>query len=235
MPSPPLPSLFVRQTQALAVVTLGDDKSAQKLDNVQSKTDNEMKRFYLQYFFPPSSVGETGRVGAPGRRELGHGELAERALLPVIPEQDDFPYTMRVESTITESNGSSSMASVCGGNLALRDAGVPLKTDVAGVAMGLILNQEDGSYAILSDILGNEDALGDMDFKVAGDAHNISAVQVRHFECRERERDVSQDGKQRTDPPSFPPPLPSIGPDGHQGGGHHRGHHARRAGQGGGG
>ena len=129
-----------------------------------------MKRFYLQYFFPPSSVGETGRVGAPGRRELGHGELAERALLPVIPDQDDFPYTMRVESTITESNGSSSMASVCGGNLALRDAGVPLKTDVAGVAMGLILNQEDGSYAILSDILGNEDALGDMDFKVAGDA-----------------------------------------------------------------
>lgn len=170
-------ALFTRgETQAIAVVTLGDDKGAQKVDTVQSE-ENEMKRFYLQYFFPPSSVGETGRVGAPGRRELGHGELAERALLPVIPAQEAFPYTMRVESTITESNGSSSMASVCGGTLALRDAGVPLRTDVAGVAMGLILN-EDKSYVILSDILGNEDALGDMDFKVAGDAENITAVQM---------------------------------------------------------
>ncbi|QDZ21521.1 polyribonucleotide nucleotidyltransferase [Chloropicon primus] len=172
-------ALFTRgETQAMAVVTLGDEKSAQKMDNVQSTSDNDMKRFYLQYFFPPSSVGETGRVGAPGRRELGHGELAERALSAVIPSLEDFPYTMRVESTITESNGSSSMASVCGGTLALRDAGVPLTTNVAGVAMGLILNQEDGSYVILSDILGNEDALGDMDFKVAGDAENISAVQM---------------------------------------------------------
>lgn len=170
-------ALFTRgETQAIAVVTLGDEKSAQRIDTVQSD-DNDFKRFYLQYFFPPSCVGETGRVGAPGRRELGHGELAERAIAPVIPKAESFPYIMRVESTITESNGSSSMASVCGGTLALRDAGVPLRANVAGVAMGLILN-DDGSYAILSDILGNEDALGDMDFKVAGDATSITAVQM---------------------------------------------------------
>jgi len=187
-------ALFTRgETQALVVATLGDDKSAQRIDAVhfplrepsgKKDGDGMLKRFNLQYFFPPCSVGEVGRMGGPGRRELGHGELAERALLPVIPDKEDFPYTMRVESTITESNGSSSMASVCGATLALRDAGVPLKADIAGVAMGLILDAEGSegedeiSYKILSDILGSEDALGDMDFKVAGDASGISALQM---------------------------------------------------------
>lgn len=139
--------------------------------------------FYLQYFFPPSSVGETGRVGAPGRREVGHGALAERALAPVVPDREEFPYTVRVESTITESNGSSSMASVCGGCLSMLDAGVPIKAVVAGVAMGLILEEakDDRSpprFQILTDILGSEDALGDMDFKVAGDADRVTAFQM---------------------------------------------------------
>jgi len=148
-----------------------------------SSTDSS---FYLQYFFPPCSVGETGRVGSPGRREVGHGALAERALAPVVPTQEEFPYTVRVESTITESNGSSSMASVCGGCLSMMDAGVPIKAVVAGVAMGLILEQKDESgsasnparFQILTDILGSEDALGDMDFKVAGDEDRVTAFQM---------------------------------------------------------
>jgi len=138
---------------------------------------DEERRFYLQYFFPPSSVGETGRVGAPGRREIGHGNLAERALVPIVPSERAFPYTIRVESTITESNGSSSMASVCGGCLSMMDAGVPIDRMVAGVAMGLIL-EPDGSFVVLTDILGSEDALGDMDFKVAGDDNGVTAFQM---------------------------------------------------------
>ncbi len=131
----------------------------------------------LHYNFPPYSVGEVGRVGGPGRREIGHGKLAWRALQAVLPASTDFPYTIRVVSEITESNGSSSMASVCGGSLSMMDAGVPLKAPVAGVAMGLIL-EEDGSYAILSDILGDEDHLGDMDFKVAGTEAGITSLQM---------------------------------------------------------
>ncbi|XP_042484672.1 probable polyribonucleotide nucleotidyltransferase 1, chloroplastic [Macadamia integrifolia] len=136
----------------------------------------------VQYSFPPSCVGEVGRIGAPSRREIGHGMLAERALEPILPSEEDFPYTIRVESTITESNGSSSMASVCGGCLALQDAGVPVKCSIAGVAMGMVLDTKefggDGAPLILSDITGSEDASGDMDFKVAGDENGITAFQM---------------------------------------------------------
>ncbi|GJP53314.1 hypothetical protein CLOM_g12467 [Closterium sp. NIES-68] len=174
-------ALFTRgETQALAVATLGGEDSAQRLDHLTATT--EFKRFYLQYTFPPSSVGETGRAGFTSRREVGHGALAERSLEPVLPDATAFPYTVRVESTITESNGSSSMASVCGGCLAMLDAGVPLHSPVAGVAMGLILRTEeaggDGTPVILTDILGSEDALGDMDFKVAGSAQGVTAFQM---------------------------------------------------------
>lgn len=174
-------ALFTRgETQSLAVVTLGDKQMAQKIDNLVD--DDEYKRFYLQYSFPPSCVGEAGRVGAPSRREIGHGMLAERALGPILPPEDDFPYTVRVESTITESNGSSSMASVCGGCLALQDAGVPVKCSIAGIAMGMVLDTKefggDGTPLILSDILGSEDASGDMDFKVAGSDVGITAFQM---------------------------------------------------------
>ncbi|GMI79023.1 PIGMENT DEFECTIVE 326, POLYNUCLEOTIDE PHOSPHORYLASE, resistant to inhibition with FSM 10 [Hibiscus trionum] len=174
-------ALFTRgETQSLAVVTLGDKQMAQKLDNLANV--EEFKRFYLQYSFPPSSVGEVGRMGAPSRREIGHGTLAERALEPILPTEDEFPYTIRVESTITESNGSSSMASVCGGCLALQDAGVPLKCSIAGIAMGLVLDTHefggDGTPLILSDITGAEDASGDMDFKVAGNEDGITAFQM---------------------------------------------------------
>ncbi|KAH9728647.1 polyribonucleotide nucleotidyltransferase 1 [Citrus sinensis] len=174
-------ALFTRgETQSLAVVTLGDKQMAQRIDNLES--DDEVKRFYLQYSFPPSSVGEVGRIGAPSRREIGHGTLAERALEPVLPSDNDFPYTIRVESTITESNGSSSMASVCGGCLALQDAGVPIKCSIAGVAMGMVLDTDefggDGTPLILSDITGSEDASGDMDFKVAGNEDGITAFQM---------------------------------------------------------
>jgi polyribonucleotide nucleotidyltransferase len=146
---------------------------AQRYENLEGESAH---RFYLHYFFPPFSVGEVGRVGAPGRRELGHGKLAERALAYILPAKDKFPYTIRLESTITESNGSSSMATVCGGCLALMDAGVPIIRPVAGIAMGLILEGKD--YTILSDILGIEDALGDMDFKVTGDANGVTAFQM---------------------------------------------------------
>ncbi|KAF5828424.1 chloroplast polyribonucleotide phosphorylase [Dunaliella salina] len=172
--------LFTRgETQAIAVTTLGSRAAAQRIDSMRVEPNQDTdEAFYLQYFFPPSSVGETGRVGGPGRRELGHGELAERALLPVIPSQDVFPYTVRVESTITESNGSSSMASVCGGCLSMLDAGVPLPQPVAGIAMGLLLDTQTKKFVVLSDILGSEDALGDMDFKVAGGHDAITAFQM---------------------------------------------------------
>ncbi|KAF3789475.1 putative polyribonucleotide nucleotidyltransferase 1 [Nymphaea thermarum] len=174
-------ALFTRgETQSLAVVTLGDKQMAQRIDNLVDS--DELKRFYLQYSFPPSCVGEVGRIGAPSRREIGHGTLAERALEPILPSEEDFPYTIRVESTITESNGSSSMASVCGGCLALLDAGVPVKRSVAGIAMGMVLDTKefggDGSPLILSDISGSEDASGDMDFKIAGDENGITAFQM---------------------------------------------------------
>lgn len=167
-------SLFTRgETQALAVCTLGGETSAQRFEDLHGEG---AQRFYLQYSFPPFSVGEVGRIGSPGRREIGHGKLAERSLLAVMPKQEEFPYVVRLESNILESNGSSSMASVCGGCLALMDAGVPIKRPVSGIAMGLVLEGEE--FAILSDILGAEDALGDMDFKITGDAEGITAFQM---------------------------------------------------------
>lgn len=167
-------ALFTRgETQSLAVATLGGATMAQRGENLDGELNS---RFYLQYSFPPFSVGEVGRIGSPGRREVGHGKLAERSLAMVLPSQNTFPYTIRLESNITESNGSSSMASVCGGCLAMMEAGVPIQKPIAGIAMGLILEGE--RYAILSDILGVEDALGDMDFKLAGDANGITAFQL---------------------------------------------------------
>ena len=168
-------ALFTRgETQALVVTTLGTGDDEQIIDALHG---NFRSNFLLHYNFPPYSVGEVGRVGPTGRREIGHGKLAWRALQAVLPAATDFPYTIRVVSEITESNGSSSMASVCGGSLAMMDAGVPLKSPVAGVAMGLIL-EEDGSYAVLTDILGDEDHLGDMDFKVAGTENGITSLQM---------------------------------------------------------
>lgn len=166
--------LFTRgETQAIVVATLGNERDAQILDGINS----EMKdRFMLHYNFPPYSVGETGMVGSPKRREIGHGRLAKRALAAVLPDTSVFPYVLRVVSEITESNGSSSMATVCGTSLALMDAGVPLKAPVAGVAMGLI--KEGERFAVLTDILGDEDHLGDMDFKVAGTEQGITALQM---------------------------------------------------------
>ncbi|WP_166418092.1 polyribonucleotide nucleotidyltransferase [Cochlodiniinecator piscidefendens] len=168
-------ALFTRgETQGLVVTTLGTGDDEQMIDALHG---TYRSNFMLHYNFPPYSVGEVGRVSGPGRREIGHGKLAWRALQAVLPAATDFPYTVRVVSEITESNGSSSMASVCGGSLSMMDAGVPLKSAVAGVAMGLIL-EEDGSYAILSDILGDEDHLGDMDFKVAGTEAGITSLQM---------------------------------------------------------
>ncbi|MFD0982141.1 polyribonucleotide nucleotidyltransferase [Tropicimonas aquimaris] len=168
-------ALFTRgETQALVVTTLGTGEDEQIIDALHG---NFRSNFLLHYNFPPYSVGEVGRVGGPGRREIGHGKLAWRALQAVLPAATDFPYTIRVVSEITESNGSSSMASVCGGSLSMMDAGVPLKAPVAGVAMGLVL-EEDGSYAVLTDILGDEDHLGDMDFKVAGTENGITSLQM---------------------------------------------------------
>lgn len=167
-------ALFTRgETQSVAVCTLGGESMGQRYETLD---EDNVRRFYLQYFFPPFSVGEVGRTGPAGRREVGHGKLAERALAAAAPSLEEFPYTIRLESNITESNGSSSMASVCGGCLAMMDAGVPLKRPVAGIAMGLIL--EGKEVAILSDILGLEDALGDMDFKVTGDENGITAFQM---------------------------------------------------------
>ncbi|MDC3063578.1 polyribonucleotide nucleotidyltransferase [Alphaproteobacteria bacterium] len=167
-------SLFTRgETQALVVTTLGSSQDLQIIDGL----DGDYKeRFMLHYNFPPFSVGEVGRTGSPGRREIGHGKLAWRAINPLLPSTEEFPYTMRVVSDITESNGSSSMATVCGTSLALMDAGVPLKKPVAGIAMGLI--KEDKDFVVLSDILGDEDHLGDMDFKVAGTDKGITSLQM---------------------------------------------------------
>ncbi|SCM69576.1 polyribonucleotide nucleotidyltransferase [Donghicola eburneus] len=168
-------ALFTRgETQGLVVTTLGTGDDEQIIDALHG---NSRSNFLLHYNFPPYSVGEVGRVGSPGRREIGHGKLAWRALQAVLPAATDFPYTIRVVSEITESNGSSSMASVCGGSLSMMDAGVPLTAPVAGVAMGLIL-EEDGRFAVLTDILGDEDHLGDMDFKVAGTENGITSLQM---------------------------------------------------------
>ena len=167
-------ALFTRgETQALAVATLGTGEDEQMIDSLEG---TYKERFMLHYNFPPYSVGETGRMGSPGRREVGHGKLAWRAIRPVLPANHEFPYTLRVVSEITESNGSSSMATVCGTSLALMDAGVPLKAPVAGIAMGLI--KEGERFAVLSDILGDEDHLGDMDFKVAGTENGVTSLQM---------------------------------------------------------
>ena len=167
-------ALFTRgETQALVVATLGTGEDEQWIDALQG---SYKESFLLHYNFPPYSVGETGRMGGTKRREIGHGKLAWRALHPLLPKADEFPYTIRLVSEITESNGSSSMASVCGGSLALMDAGVPIKRPAAGIAMGLIL--EDKRYAVLSDILGDEDHLGDMDFKVAGTDQGVTSLQM---------------------------------------------------------
>jgi len=167
-------ALFTRgETQAIVVATLGTGEDEQFIDALEG---TRKERFILHYNFPPFSVGETGRIGSPGRREIGHGKLAWRAIHPLMPSAEEFPYTLRVVSEITESNGSSSMATVCGTSLALMDAGVPLKRPVAGIAMGLI--KEGNSFAVLSDILGDEDHLGDMDFKVAGTEKGVTSLQM---------------------------------------------------------
>ena len=174
LPIPHGSALFTRgETQSLATATLGTKDDEQLVDNLEKEY---YKKFYLHYNFPPYSVGETGRMGAPGRRELGHGSLEERALRYVIPTEEEFPYTIRVVSDITESNGSSSQASICGGSLALMSAGVPIKEHVAGIAMGLIKEGEE--FTVLTDIMGLEDHLGDMDFKVAGTKSGITALQM---------------------------------------------------------
>jgi len=167
-------ALFTRgETQAIVVTTLGTSRDAQKIDALEGE---QIDSFMLHYNFPPFSVGEAGRVGTPGRREIGHGRLAKRGVLACMPTTEEFPYSIRVVSEITESNGSSSMASVCGTSLALMDAGVPVKSPIAGIAMGLV--KEGDNYAVLSDILGDEDHLGDMDFKVAGTANGVNALQM---------------------------------------------------------
>jgi polyribonucleotide nucleotidyltransferase len=167
-------ALFTRgETQALVTATLGTQRDAQTIDSIMGE---RQEGFMLHYNFPPYCVGETGFVGSPKRREIGHGRLAKRGIAAVMPSQDDFPYTVRVVSEITESNGSSSMASVCGTSLALMDAGVPVKKSVAGIAMGLV--KEGDEFVVLSDILGDEDHLGDMDFKVAGTDDGVTALQM---------------------------------------------------------
>jgi polyribonucleotide nucleotidyltransferase len=169
-------AVFTRgETQALVTCTLGTADDAQKIESFEGET---WKSFMLHYNFPPFSVGEVAFLRGPGRREVGHGALAERALAPMIPGEEKFPYTVRVVSDILESNGSSSMASVCGGALAMMDAGVPLKAPVAGIAMGLVMDEQSGKYAVLSDIAGAEDHYGDMDFKVAGTSEGITALQM---------------------------------------------------------
>src|ERR671919_1316041 len=166
--------LFTRgETQVLSSLALADLGLAQRLDTIEPVTG---KRYMHHYNFPPYSTGETGRVGAPRRREIGHGALAERALVPVIPPEEEFPYTLRLVSDVLGSNGSTSMASVCASSLSLMDAGVPIKAPVAGIAMGMIA--EDGTFVTLTDILGAEDALGDMDFKVAGTREFVTAIQL---------------------------------------------------------
>jgi polyribonucleotide nucleotidyltransferase len=191
-------ALFTRgETQSLCVTTLGTGDDEQFVDSLTGTTK---QNFLLHYNFPPYSVGEVGRFGPPGRREIGHGKLAWRALQAVLPAATDFPYTIRIVSEITESNGSSSMATVCGGSLSMMDAGVPLKAPVAGVAMGLIL-EDDGRFAVLTDILGDEDHLGDMDFKVAGTSNGITSLQMDikisgiTFEIMEQALAQAKDGR----------------------------------------
>jgi polyribonucleotide nucleotidyltransferase len=167
-------ALFTRgETQAIVATTLGTGRDAQLIDGIEGETKDD---FMLHYNFPPFCVGEAGFMSGPKRREIGHGRLAKRGLMAVVPSEEEFPYVKRVVSEITESNGSSSMASVCGSSLAMMDAGIPLKAPVAGIAMGLI--KEDDGFAVLSDILGDEDHLGDMDFKVAGTHDAITALQM---------------------------------------------------------
>ncbi|MEC8916997.1 MAG: polyribonucleotide nucleotidyltransferase, partial [Pseudomonadota bacterium] len=167
-------ALFTRgETQAVVVATLGTLRDAQLIESLEGERKD---RFLLHYNFPPYSVGEAGFMGGPKRREIGHGRLARRGIQAMLPSEADFPYTIRVVSEITESNGSSSMASVCGSSLALMDAGVPIKAPVAGIAMGLV--KDDDGFAVLTDILGDEDHLGDMDFKVAGSANGVTALQM---------------------------------------------------------
>jgi polyribonucleotide nucleotidyltransferase len=169
-------AVFTRgETQALVTCTLGTADDAQKIESFEGET---WKSFMLHYNFPPFSVGEVAFLRGPGRREVGHGALAERSLTSILPTEEQFPYTIRVVSDILESNGSSSMASVCGGSLAMMDAGVPLRSAVAGIAMGLVMDETSGKYAVLSDIAGAEDHYGDMDFKVAGTADGITALQM---------------------------------------------------------
>src|SRR3954471_18853488 len=169
-------AVFTRgETQALVTCTLGTADDAQKIESFEGET---WKSFMLHYNFPPFSVGEVAFLRGPGRREVGHGALAERSLTPMLPTEEQFPYTVRVVSDILESNGSSSMASVCGGSLAMMDAGVPIKAPVAGIAMGLVMDEKSGKYAVLSDIAGAEDHYGDMDFKVAGTVDGITALQM---------------------------------------------------------
>jgi polyribonucleotide nucleotidyltransferase len=169
-------AVFTRgETQALVTCTLGTADDAQKIESFEGET---WKTFMLHYNFPPFSVGETGRMTGPGRREIGHGALAERSLVSLMPAEADFPYTVRIVSDILESNGSSSMASICGGSLAMMDAGVPVAKAVAGIAMGLVIDEKSGKYAVLSDIAGAEDHYGDMDFKVAGTADGITGLQM---------------------------------------------------------
>ena len=190
-------ALFTRgETQALVISTLGTERDAQMLDDLEG---DRKETFIFHYNFPPYSVGEIGLLGGPKRREIGHGRLARRALVAVVPDMDDFPYVLRVVSEVTESNGSSSMASVCGSSLALMDAGVPIKAPVAGIAMGLI--KEENKYAILTDILGDEDHLGDMDFKVAGTLLGVTALQMDikilgiNREIMERALDQAREGR----------------------------------------
>ncbi|HEX9609454.1 MAG TPA: polyribonucleotide nucleotidyltransferase, partial [Candidatus Limnocylindria bacterium] len=169
-------AIFTRgQTQALSIVTLGPSSDVQRMDTISPETE---KRYMHHYNMPPYSVGEAKFMRGPGRREIGHGALAERALLPVLPSEDEFPYVIRVVSEVVSSNGSTSMASTCGSTLALMDAGVPIKAPVAGAAMGLITDKETGRYAVLTDITGKEDAFGDMDFKVTGTADGVTALQM---------------------------------------------------------
>jgi len=189
--------LFTRgETQALVVITLGSKSDEMIIDSMD---EDYKKSYYLHYNFPPYCVGEVGRIGFTGRREIGHGNLAQRAIKPILPEYDNFPYTIRIVSEIMESNGSSSMASVCGGSLALMSAGAPIKNHVAGIAMGLITDGE--RHAILSDILGMEDHLGDMDFKVAGTSEGITAIQLDlkieglSFELMEQALDQAKEGR----------------------------------------
>ncbi|PIQ08989.1 MAG: polyribonucleotide nucleotidyltransferase [Ignavibacteriales bacterium CG18_big_fil_WC_8_21_14_2_50_31_20] len=190
-------ALFTRgETQSLTTVTLGTAKDEQIVDGLG---EENKKAFYLHYNFPPFSVGETGRYGGQGRREIGHGNLAERALKFVVPSKENFPYTIRINSDILESNGSSSMATVCAGSLAMMDAGIPVKKAISGIAMGLV--KEGEKFAVLSDILGNEDHLGDMDFKVAGSVEGITAIQMDikiqgiSFEIMEKALAQAKDGR----------------------------------------